>query len=109
MKKAERRKKAEKADSVVQLAFWQKLCQKERQATGSLPVPELSKVEAMSCTNDGGSSSGAKSFVDVNVHYVTEDFQPKKKILDVFEMKDSKTAENYRARVEDVHRQLKTR
>ena len=60
----------------------------------------------MSCTNDGGSSSGAKSFVDVNVHYVTEDFQPKKKILDVFEMKDSKTAENYRARVEEVHRQF---
>ena len=39
MKKAERRKggkrrkKAEKADLVVQLAFWQKLSQKERQAT----------------------------------------------------------------------------
>ena len=37
---------------------------------------------------------------------MTEDFQLKKKILDVFEMKDSKTAENYRARVEEVHRQF---
>ena len=79
-----------------------KLFAKEKAKT----IEELSKVEAMSCTNDGGSSSGAKSFVDVNVHYVTEDFQPKKKILDVFEMKDSKTAENYRARVEEVHRQF---
>ena len=79
-----------------------KLFAKEKVKT----IEELSKVEAMSCTKDGGSSSGAKSFVDVNVHYVTEDFQPKKKILDVFEMKDSKTAENYRARVEEVHRQF---
>ena len=28
--------KAEKADLVMQLAFWKKLCQKELQATGSL-------------------------------------------------------------------------
>ena len=35
-KRREKAEKAEKADLVVQLAFWQKLCQKERQATGSL-------------------------------------------------------------------------
>ena len=36
VKKAERRKRAEKTDLVIQLAFWQKLCHKELQATGSL-------------------------------------------------------------------------
>ena len=67
-------------------------------------IQELKQVEALCSTNDGGSTSGAKSFVDVNIHYVTEDFKPRKKILDVFEMKESKTAENYRARVKEVER-----
>ena len=69
-------------------------------------IEELAQVEAMCSTNDAGSTSGARSFVDVNIHYVTEDFHPKKKILDVFEMKESKTAENYRARVEEVERKF---
>ena len=45
-------------------------------------VEEFSKVDFFACTNDAGSSSGGKSFVDINVHYVTEDFHPKNKILD---------------------------
>ena len=57
-------------------------------------IEKLSKVEHLTCTNDAGSSFGAKSFIDVNVHYVTEDFRLKKKVLDVMEMKIAKTAEN---------------
>ena len=62
-------------------------------------INELSQVEFFCCTNDAGSSFGAKSFIDVNVHYISEDFEIKKKILDVMEMKVAKTAENYRAKV----------
>ena len=65
-------------------------------------VEEFSKVEFFSSTNDAGSSSGGKSFVDINVHYLTEDFHPKKKILDVLEMKESKSAVNYRKRVQET-------
>ena len=64
-------------------------------------INELSQVEFLSCTNDAGSSFGAKSFIDVNVHYISEDFELKKKILDVMEMKVAKTAENYRAKVNE--------
>ena len=64
-------------------------------------IEKLSKVEHLTCTNDAGSSFGAKSFIDVNVHYVTEDFKLKKKVLDVMEMKIAKTAENYRANVDE--------
>ena len=46
----------------------------------------FSDIEYFTCTNDAGSSFSAKSFIDVNVHYVSEDFVPKKKVLDVLEM-----------------------
>ena len=67
-------------------------------------VEEFSKVDFFSSTNDAGSSSGGKSFVDINVHYLTEDFHPKKKILDVLEMKESKSAVNYRKRVKETEK-----
>ena len=41
-----------------------------------------------------------KSFVDINVHYIDKDFKPKKKILDVLEMTEDKTAPNYRNAVD---------
>ena len=69
-------------------------------------VEDLSKIDFFACTNDAGSSSGGKSFVDINVHYVTEDFHLKKKILDVLEMKESKTAENYRKRVRETEKKF---
>ena len=69
-------------------------------------VEELSEVEHFCCTNDAGSSSGAKSFVDVNVHYLTKNFEPKKKIVSVFEMKESKNAINYRSRIEKVEKSV---
>ena len=69
-------------------------------------VEEFSQVEHFCCTNDAGSSSGAKSFVDVNVHYLTENFEPKKKIVSVFEMKESKNAINYRSRIEKAEKSV---
>lgn len=67
-------------------------------------IAEFSNTDFFTCTNDAGSSSGGKSFVDINVHYVTEDFYLKKKILDVLEMKESKTAVNYRKRVKNTEK-----
>ena len=49
-------------------------------------IHSFSVIEYFTCTKDVGSSSSAKSFIDVNVHYVSEDFVPKKKVLDVLEM-----------------------
>ena len=62
-------------------------------------IEEFTNVDYFSCTNDAGSSFGGKSFVDVNVHYLDKNFFPKKKILDVLEMKENKTADNYKHRV----------
>ena len=61
---------------------------------------EVSKIEHFAGNNDAGSSSNSKSFVAVNVSYVTEDFHLKKKILDVLEMPEDKNAVNYRKRVD---------
>ena len=57
-------------------------------------------VDHFSCSNDAGSSLDGRSFVDVNVHWISEDFQPQKKILSVLEMKEDKTAKNYRKAVD---------
>ena len=62
-------------------------------------IEGFTNVDYFSCTNDAGSSFGGKSFVDVNVHYLDENFYPKKKILDVLEMTENKTADNYKHRV----------
>ena len=60
---------------------------------------EFEQVEWFNSTNDGGSTSGARSFVDVNVHYLSHNFVLHKKILRVFEMKEAKNADNYRSRI----------
>ena len=69
-------------------------------------VEELSRQDYFCCTNDAGSSSGARSFVDMNIHYVNENFEPCTKILSVFEMKEGKTANNYRSRIKEVEREF---
>lgn len=69
-------------------------------------IQEFSKVEFFNCTNDAGSTTGARSFVDVNVHYLTNDFYLKKKILRVFEMREAKDADNYRSRIDETMRQF---
>jgi hypothetical protein len=70
---------------------------------------ELEGVEWGTETNDAGSSSGAKSFIDVNFHWVTENFEPKKKILTVMEMKEAKNATNYRKKVDEIEEDFKVK
>ena len=69
-------------------------------------IEELKHVEWGKETSDAGSSSGAKSFIAVNFHWVTEDFHMKKKILSVLEMKESKNAVNDRKKVEEAEMQF---
>ena len=69
-------------------------------------IEEMKSVEFCSSTNDAGSSVDARSFVDINIHYVTEDFYLKKKILDVVEMKERKSAINYRKRVDEAEEEF---
>ena len=61
---------------------------------------DVAKIESFAGNNDAGSSSNSKSFVAINVSYVTEDFELKKKIIDVVEMPEDKNAANYRDRVD---------
>ena len=61
MKKAEKQKKSEKADLVIQLAFWQKLCQKELQATGSLITPERKVPQRSDASQNDHKSKGYPS------------------------------------------------
>ena len=70
-------------------------------------IKEFEEVEYFTETNDAGSLSGVKSFIDINAHWVTEDFKPKKKILDVLEMKEAKSAANYRRRVDETRDKFK--
>ena len=69
-------------------------------------IEEFSDIEWFNCTNDAGSTSGARSFVDVNVHYLSETFVLHKKILRVFEMKEAKNADNYRSRISESMEQF---
>ena len=61
MKKAERRKKAKKADLAMQLAFWQKLCQKELRATGSFITPERKVPQRSDASQNDHKSKGYPS------------------------------------------------
>ena len=51
----------EKADLVMQLAFWQKLCQKELQATGSLITPERKVPQRSDASQNDHKSKGYPS------------------------------------------------
>ena len=64
-------------------------------------VEELAPVQFFAGTNDAGSSYDVRNFIDINVHYITEEFDPKKVTLGVIEMKMSKNAENYRKLIKD--------
>ena len=66
----------------------------------------LAKIEFFSGTNDAGSSSNCRSFIDINVHYLTEEFEMKKAVLAVVEMVEAKNAENYRNKVAEVEEEF---
>ena len=51
----------EKADLVMQLAFWQKLCQNELQATGSLITPERKVPQRSDASQNGRKNKGYPS------------------------------------------------
>ena len=57
-------------------------------------------VKAMACSTDGGTSQAGTTFINVNVHWVTKEFEVRKKLLDMIEV-TSKTADDYKAAVDD--------
>ena len=63
---------------------------------------ELKEQEFVAVTSDGGSSSNSASYQDTNVHYITENFELKSKILSVKENKETHTADNYRKNTDEV-------
>ena len=65
---------------------------------------DLKKVDYVSITTDGGSSSNAVSYLDVNVHYVDpEKFTLESKVLAVHQnVEVGCTAEDYRESTMDV-------
>ena len=63
---------------------------------------DLESVSYVTCTNDAGSSYGASSFIDVNIHWLNEDFKLCSKILAVAPVENGKTAEDYRAMVDKI-------
>ena len=56
---------------------------------------ELEKLEFVAVHTDGGSSSYCSSFQVVGLHGVTEDFELKYYKVDVAEVSEAHTAENY--------------
>ena len=65
-------------------------------------IEELKDVSFVTCTNDAGSCYGGSSFIDVNIHWVDEEFNPRKKILEVVPVQKGKTAPEYRKMVDDT-------
>ena len=75
---------------------------KEYDRVHSEVCKELKDVEYVSLTTDGGTSTNAVSFLDVNAHYVTSDFEMKSVVLAVRENKEKHSAYNYRKKVDEV-------
>ena len=63
---------------------------------------ELKGFEFLAMTTDGGSSSNARSFQEMGVHGITENFDLKYYTLGVREIKESHTAANYRKNTDKV-------
>ena len=68
---------------------------------------ELKEQEFVAVTSDGGSSSNSASYQDTNVHFITNNFELKSKILSVKENKEAHTAINYRKNTDDVLEEFK--
>ena len=65
-------------------------------------IKELKNVKWLAITTDGGSSTNAVSFIDVNVHYVSESWELKSVTLGVRQNKEEHTAKKYRQIVDDL-------
>ena len=70
---------------------------------------ELQNVMFVTCTNDAGSSYGGSSFIDVNIHWLNEDFKLCSKILAVAPVENGKSAADYRTMVDDILDQFKVK
>ena len=62
----------------------------------------LQNIQFVACTSNGGSAHGGSSYIDVNIHYINDQGDLVKKILDVVPVENGKTAAEYRAMVESV-------
>ena len=60
---------------------------------------KFKEIEYFASTNDAGTSLAGVTFIEINVHYVDENFVPQKKILDVISV-DQKDHEAYRQYVD---------
>ena len=65
-------------------------------------IEELKEIDFVAVTTDGGSSTNATSFQDLNVHYFDEDLQLKSSILTVQEIKGQHTADHIRDENDEV-------
>ena len=63
---------------------------------------ELEPIEFAAVTTDGGSSSNAVSFQDVNVHFINKDWEMKSATLAVKENKGSHDADRYREITDEI-------
>ena len=75
-----------------------KLAREETQRIKS----NLEEIEFVAMTTDGGSSTNARSFQEVGVHGITEDFELLYHTLGVREVKEEHTAANYRKNCDKI-------
>ena len=67
-------------------------------------LEDVKDVKYLSGTTDAGSSYAGTNFININVHWVSEDFEVRKKMLDIIEA-TSKTLEDYRATIDGTFEQ----
>ena len=65
-------------------------------------IKVLHNIENVAITTDGGSSTNAVSYQDVNCHFVSEDWELVSHTLAVQQNKDEHTAEKYREISDDI-------
>ena len=63
-------------------------------------IEKLKNIEHICCTTDAGSSLDQRSLINVNLHWINEDFVLEKKIISMSEV-DGKKADEYRAVVDE--------
>ena len=70
-------------------------------------MESLEKVSDLYPTNDGGSAINGESFLSYTIHYVDpETWELKDVTLGCTVMKESHTAKNYRAKVDEVEKKF---
>ena len=70
---------------------------------------ELEPIEFVAVTTDGGSSSNATSFQDINVHFINSEWEMKSATLAVTENKGEHTAKRYREITDEIVEDIKER